>query len=330
MSAERGNAGSGPARGEGSGSTQVEQRSGTIGFVILSVLVAFVAIWMYVQGREALLPSEPAEVAAAGAVIEGFRPDLWQLPDEPMLGFVEIAAGEFLMGSNPAVDRQAYENERWSQGSRQGTVELPRFYIARYEVTVGQYSAFVQDTGRPFVQAALSVEPDHPVANITWTDALAYGRWLQARLLESARTPEAIRNLLAEGWQITLPTEAQWEKSARGSEGGIYPWGNRLLEGRANFGAQTTRPVGSYDCPDCSYGLSDMSGNVWELTRSPFQPYPFRGEVDLGNLGEDALWVMRGGSYADGPANIRAAVRGGVDPGVRNATIGFRLVLTPP
>ena len=320
MSAKPGNA----ASGEGGGSPPAEQRSGIIGFIILSVLVAFVAVWMYVQGRQALLPAEPAEVAAAGAMIDGFRADLWQLPDEPMLGFVEIPEGKFLMGSNPAVDRQAYENERWSQGARQGTVDLPRFYMARYEVTVGQYSAFVQDTGRPFVQAALSGEPDHPVANITWTDALAYSRWLQARLLASAQTPAAIRTLLAEGWQITLPTEAQWEKSARGSEGAIYPWGNRLLEGRANFGADSTRPVGSFECPDCSYGLSDMSGNVWELTRSPFKPYPYNSEVDLATLGEDALWVMRGGSYADGPANIRTAVRGGVDPGVRNTTIGFQ------
>lgn len=330
MSAKPGNAGSQPASMEGSGAAQAGQHSGIIGFIILSVLVAFVAVWMYVQGRQALLPSEPAQVAAAGAVIDGFRADLWQLPDEPMLGFVEIPAGKFLMGSNPAVDRQAYENERWSQDSRQGTVDLPRFYMARYEVTVGQFSAYVQDTGRAFVQEALSVEPDHPVTSVTWTDALAYGRWLQTRLLANAQTPAAIRDLLAAGWQITLPTEAQWEKSARGSEGAIYPWGNRLLEGQANFGSDSTRPVGSYDCPDCSYGLSDMSGNVWELTRSPFEAYPYSNEVDLESLGEDALWVMRGGSYADSPANIRAAVRGGVDPGVRNATIGFRLALSPP
>ena len=71
-----------------------------------------------------------------------------------------------------------------------------------------------------------------------------------------------------------------------------------------------------------------MSGNVWELTRSPLQPYPYSEDDDLETLGEDALFVMRGGGFSDGAANIRAAVRGGVDPGVRSGTIGFRIVLS--
>ena len=71
-----------------------------------------------------------------------------------------------------------------------------------------------------------------------------------------------------------------------------------------------------------------MSGNVWELTRSPYQPYPYSEIDDRDSLSEDALWVMRGGSFIDPESNIRAAIRGGVDPGVRNATIGFRVVIS--
>lgn len=299
------------------------------GFIILTVLVAFVAVWMSVQGRQALQEGNSTAIAPS-TMLDGFNAALWQLPDEPLLGFVEVPAGAFLMGSNPSIDRQAYENERWSRATRQGTVDLPGFYIGRYEVTVAQYLEFVRDTGRAALPETLSADLTHPVTNITWTDALAYARWLQDRLLQHADTPAAIKSLLEAGWQISLPTEAQWEKAARGTSGNIYPWGNQLMQERANFGSSTTRPVGSYPCSECNYGLADMAGNVWELTRSPFQAYPYSAEDDRDNLSEDALWVMRGGSYADGPGNVRAAVRGGVDPGVRNDTIGFRVVLTSP
>ena len=72
-----------------------------------------------------------------------------------------------------------------------------------------------------------------------------------------------------------------------------------------------------------------MAGNVWEMTRSPLQDYPYDPDDDAENLGENALWVMRGGSYADDINNIRTAVRGAVDPGVRNDTIGFRVAISP-
>ena len=71
-----------------------------------------------------------------------------------------------------------------------------------------------------------------------------------------------------------------------------------------------------------------MSGNVWEWTGSPYQPYPYDETDDRESLETDALWVMRGGSYADSDQNIRAAIRGGADPGARRPFIGFRIVLT--
>jgi len=318
-----------PSSGTDSTATTDQNPGASTGFIILTVLVVFVAVWMTVQGRQALQPGGSA-LATTPAALDGFNAEFWQLPEEPLLGFVEIPAGEFLMGSNPAIDRQAYENERWSQAVRQGTVDLPGFYIGRYEVTVAQYSMFVGETGRAALAETLAAEPDHPVTNITWTDALSYARWLQDSLLASDATPAEIKSLLNAGWQIGLPTEAQWEKAARGTDGSIYPWGNQLLQERANFSSAATQPVGSHQCVECNFGLADMSGNVWELTRSPFQAYPYATEDDRDNLSADALWVMRGGSYADGAGNIRAAVRGGVDPGVRNDTIGFRLVLTSP
>lgn len=303
--------------------------SGRNGFIILLVLITFVGYWMYHENKlqSQGLTNAPAPLADR---LDGFLTGLFYLPDDALLGFVEVPSGNFLMGSDPAFDRQAYENERWSETQRQGTVYLDNFYINRYEVTVAQFRAFLNASGRDPQRAEYGSELDHPVSNVTWTEALAYCRWLQESLLMSASTPEALRSMLQSGWTVALPTEAQWEKAARGPDGKIYPWGMLANRDFANYAGSATTAVGSIRCPECSYGLSDMSGNVWELTRSPYQPYPYDEADDRDNLEEDALWVMRGGSYIDREGNIRAAVRGGVDPGVRSTTIGFRVVLTPP
>lgn len=258
----------------------------------------------------------------------GFREDVWYLPDESLLGFVKIPAGSFPMGSNPLIDPLAFENERWSDSRRQGMVELPLFYILRYEVTLEQYQAFLLATNYRVDSNTLTSPLQHPVTFVSWPDALAYARWLERQMRESELVPLQLRELLQNGWQITLPNEAQWEKAAKGGENRIYPWGNQVLPDRANYSGSGTARVGSYACPECSYGLHDMSGNVWEWTRSPYLPYPFDRPEGRINLEEDALWVIRGGSFEDEANNVRASVRGAADPGARRPFIGFRLVIT--
>jgi formylglycine-generating enzyme required for sulfatase activity len=258
----------------------------------------------------------------------GLRSDAWFLPDEELLGFVEVPAGPFLMGSDPAIDRIAFDNEWWPGARPQATLYLPAFYMGRYEVTVAQFGAFVEETGYRANDEAFRSPPDHPVATVSWTDALAYVRWLETTLREWPGTPPELGRLLRDGWRISLPTEAEWEKAARGSDGRVYPWGNAPRRDRANYGGRGTAPVGSLECPECPFGLLDMSGNVWELTRSPYQAYPYDESDDREGLDEDALWVMRGGSFSDQEQNIRTGIRGGVDPGVRRPSIGFRLVIT--
>jgi len=297
------------------------------GVAVVAVILVVVTGWLYSQRPKGAAAAAPAFTANVSA-LPGFRPDAWFLPDDELLGFVEIPAGPFRMGSDPMVDPRAFENERWSASSYQGTVDLPAFYIGRYEVTVAQFRAFVDKTAFRADAQALGGGLDHPVAFVSWPDALAYCRWLEKTLREWPRTPPRLSRLLSEGWHLTLPTEAQWEKAARGTDGRIFPWGDESRQDRANFRGTRVTPVGSFPCPECPFNLSDMSGNLWELTRSPYRPYPYDPTDENLDLDADALWVMRGGSYGDTDQNIRAAIRGGVDPGARRPFIGFRVVLS--
>lgn len=308
-------------------------RTAWIGAVSATVaLIVAAGAWAFQRTSSASLAPAPEQAAVpvvrVGGDLPGFRADAWYLPDDSLLGFVEIPAGPFLMGSDPAVDRLAFDNERWGDTGGQKVVEAAAFYVGRYEVTVAQLRAFVQAEAYAIAAQALEGPLDHPATNVSWPDALAYARWLDASLRESPDTPAELARLLQDGWKVTLPTEAEWEKAARGTDGRIYPWGNEPSRGRANFMGPGTAPVGTFDCPECPYGLSDMSGNVWELTRTPYQALPYDPSGAASDLREDALWVMRGGSFGDGERNVRAAIRGGADPGARRPFIGFRLVIT--
>lgn len=299
--------------------------------LLVAPLVVIAGVWTQRGLDVSVTPAEAGTAVPDRAVPEelpGFRPDAWYLPDDELLGFVEIPGGPFVMGSDPSSDPAAYDIERWSSERPQGRVNVPTFYMGRYEVTVAQFAAFVEDTDHPVEEGTLRGPPDHPVTSVAWTDALAYCRWLQEKLRGSPETPTELERRLSDGWRVTLPSEPEWEKAARGTDGRIYPWGSRPRRDRANFGADGTMPVGSFECPECPYPVFDLAGNVWEWTRSPYQSYPHDTADDRENLEEDAVWVMRGGSYQDGPRNVRAAIRGGAAPGVHRPFIGFRVVVT--
>src|SRR5688500_6578974 len=120
--------------------------------------------------------SPVGEASTTQQELAGFRADAWFLPDDELLGFVEVPAGPFPMGSE-AGDTLAFDNERWAGGVRQ-PVDLPTFFIGRYEVTVAQFRAFVEATDHPVGPETLLAPGNHPVTSVTWTDALAYARWL--------------------------------------------------------------------------------------------------------------------------------------------------------
>jgi formylglycine-generating enzyme required for sulfatase activity len=214
----------------------------------------------------------PVERAAAGNSLArlgdtSFRADAWYLPDEPLLGYVEIPAGPFLMGSTKG-DRLASDDEM-----PQHKLCLLRYYVARYPVTVAQFRAFVDASGyTPEDKDSLHGLPNHPVVNLTWYEVLKYCQWLTERLREWEETPEPLASLMRRGsWQVTLPSEVEWDKAARGTDGRIYPWGTTLDPTRANYSDTRINPtsaVGSFPSGSSPAGCLDMAGDVWEWTRS--------------------------------------------------------------
>jgi formylglycine-generating enzyme required for sulfatase activity len=246
-----------------------------------------------------------------------------QLPFEPEL--ILIPAGEFLMGSDPEKDKNADEDEQ-----PRHTLYLPGYYLAKTPVTNAQYAAFVKATDRERPkdwEGGILPEgkEDHPVVEVTWHDAVAYCNWL------AEVTGKAYR----------LPSEAEWEKGARGTDGRVYPWGNEWDPKRYNSeegGPGDTTPVDAYPEGASPYGLLDMAGNVWEWTRSlwgkewgkPDFKYPYKPDDGRENLeaGSDVMRVLRGGSWFYDQRYARCASRYRSIPGGFGNLVGFRVVVS--
>jgi len=285
----------------------------------------------------------PVERAAAGDTLARmgdlrFRADAWYLPAEPLLGFIEIPAGPFLMGSTK------YDQEALADEMPQHKPSLPGYYIAHYPVTVAQFRAFVDASGYiPEAENSLHGRLNHPVVDITWYEAIKYCQWLTERLREWEGTPEPLASLLQqEGWQMSLPSEAEWEKAARGTDGRPYPWGTTSDPARAN--CYDTR-IGSKSAVGCfPTGASpsdclDMAGNVWEWTRSlwgsdlgkPKYTYPYKPKDGREHLDvpPDVARVLRGGGFRNLMEVLRCAYRIWGDPNDSRGNLGFRVVVRP-
>jgi len=256
-------------------------------------------------------------------------PDVLTITSPIHLELVRVRAGEFLMGSDPAKDRHAKDDEQ-----PQHRVYVSEFYIGKHPVTNAQYAVFAKATKRKAPQhwkggKIPSGKENHPVVWVSWDDAVAFCQWLSQET----------------GKQFRLPTEAEWEKAARGTDGRIYPWGNEWDESRANVGkfgrglvslvseaAIATTPVGQYSPRgDSPYGAADMAGNVEEWCSDWYdeQEYQRRAKStvkDPPGPKKGANRVLRGGSWNFNRGDARCAARYRLGQFHSIGNFGFRLV----
>jgi formylglycine-generating enzyme required for sulfatase activity len=242
-----------------------------------------------------------------------------------------IPAGEFLMGSDSRQDKDAFDDEQ-----PQHLLYLPDYYMAKTPVTNAQYLAFVQAIGYQPPKhwpkgKPPSYKADHPVVNVSWYDAVAYCDWL----------------VQVTGKPYCLPSEAEWEKGARGTDGRIYPWSNQWEARRCNSRELLpgdTTPVDAYLDGASPYGLLDIVGYVEEWTRSLWgkdlerpdfkYPYQLGSDREDARAGDEICRVLRGASvFYDERGYIiarraRCAFRRRFSPNHERDDWGFRVAMS--
>ncbi|RJP46716.1 MAG: hypothetical protein C4583_18545 [Anaerolineaceae bacterium] len=258
------------------------------------------------------------------------------------LDFVLIPASDFTIGSDRRSDPKAHEDEMPAHSLR-----VTDYYIMRHPVTNAQYHQFIQATGHRaplfWTKGYPADKPDHPVVGVSYYDAIAFCAWAGQET----------------GLPVRLPTEPEWEKAARGSEGSIYPWGKEWKKGASNIDEEKlngTSPVGKFSPQgDSPYGVADMGGNVQEWCSSLFGPYPYdptdgreahvydlhnrdllpklietgctsKIESDEASMGKS---VIRGGSWRESRFQARCAYRSWAAPMHRSEDTGFRCCYEP-
>lgn len=242
---------------------------------------------------------------------------------------VYVPAGEFIMGmdeneAHTVAQHLGYKDAdalwAWETYPRH-TVNLPGFFIDKYEVTVRRWQRFVRASGHMTKSKETTRHFDKPeelllpAGEITWEEAQQYSRWAGK----------------------SLPTEAQWEKAARGTDGRLYPWGSAApTVDHGHFGVKGTQPplyvaVGKYPLGASPYGVLDMLGNQYEWTSDWVEPYAGNPMADkMRAYSGHRMVVLRGGSWYHGWIGFYAAKRFGFKPDETYYHVGFRTVWTPP
>ena len=236
-------------------------------------------------------------------------------------GMINIPAGSFIMGSDK-VDTEGRAKEFGSMKAwyldehPQHKVTLPAYFIDRVEVTVGAYALYLHATGSAAPKGWKGATEDTraiPVTGVNWHESTNYCTWLGKQ----------------------LPTEAQWEKAARGEKGLEFPWGDTFDASKANTGATrlgSVMPGGHFPEGASPYGVMDMTGNLWEWTDSWYQPYP-GSTYHTDDFGEQYKVIRGGGWGGIGHYTLdqfyRTAYRFYIDPKIGFNDAGFRCAKTP-
>ena len=267
-------------------------------------------------------------IAAADALGQTGDPRLDSRRDDY---WVTVPAGKFLMGAQksdpkkPNYDAEAEDEAEWKEKPHE--VYLDAYRIARYPVTVGQYNGFVQDEGyqheiwwkaggfgeftAPDDWEGQLAYPSRPVVSVSWYEAAAFCAWAGFR----------------------LPTEAEWERAARGKHARKFPWGDATADpSRLNFSGSEighATPVGIFPRGATPEGLCDMAGNVWEWCADWFTEYTDKPASNPSGPEKASLRVYRGGSWDFSAGLCRSACRCWDSPALRFNSLGFRLALVP-
>jgi formylglycine-generating enzyme required for sulfatase activity len=307
--------------------------------ILSVVLLSSVGLAAFVIPRLLDRPALPTDAVSAptgeGVVSEETFPDAASTsePAEPAVianpGDYEMAfvpAGEFTMGGEAEDERadclENFESEcelNWfTLVEPAHQVHVDSFYIDIYEVTNALYKACEMDDVCDPPQSPGSQDHsdyysnarfDHyPVINVNWYQARTYCQWRGAR----------------------LPTEAEWEKAARGTDGRRYPWGEGLDESLANFhwSVGDTTEAGDYDAGKSPFGLYDMAGNVWEWVSSLDWDYPYDASDGRESADDNGSRIARGGGWgADGDISISTSFRFAYEPTHANVDLGFRCAM---
>lgn len=242
---------------------------------------------------------------------------------------IRISAGDFLMGTSEDDIKHLqlkesewaydwYDNDLFENERPQHRVKLNGFEIAQAPVTNADYYAFIWNEGYRLPKTWTSfLYPDetenYPVTGVSKLDAEAYIAWISGKL----------------GISYRLPTEAEWERAARGTDGRIYPWGNTFDPWRCNTAEslkKDTTPIGFYSpSGDSVCGAVDMVGNVWEWTSTLLRPYPYVSTDGREERQSIERYVIRGGAWYYSRKLARCASREGMLEQHSSQSIGFRL-----
>ncbi len=230
---------------------------------------------------------------------------------------VTISAGKFWMGNKEG-------GLSFVANHPQHELSLTEYKIGKYPVTVGLWRQFVDATGYKCDSDSLRDHDNRPAHDVSWHDARAFCEWLTSEWHKQSKikVDEVAR----------LPTEAEWEKAARGADKRDWPWGNEFVGDCANTSEGDigrTSAVGMFPTGASPYGCLDMVGNVWEWCQSKNMKYPYKIDDGREDLKGDDACVLRGGSFYDNLRYTQCAFRHYLQPDSRVFNLGFRVVVSP-